>query len=416
MGFETIRGRGDPEVAATEVAALLQQAGHRAVFAGGCVRDRELGLVAEDFDIATSAAATAVKQLFPRAQGVGEFFGVMLVTRHGWPIQVATFRKEGPYSDHRRPDHVEAATLHEDASRRDFTINGMYLDPCSGEMIDYFEGREDLRNKQIRAIGNPDDRFGEDHLRMLRAVRFAARLGFEIEAATLESIRRNAAAINGISSERVGDEIRRMLLDPNRAHAATLLEDLGLAATVLDSPQTSDMQPRHLASLSPGMQTADASVALAAWALDRGLPAGIGPLVDQWRSRLVLSNEDREGMLNCLEIAGPKLDGWSNLTMARQKRLIVADGFAAGLALRAVDHPEDAQAISARTATLAADGLNPIPLLTGLMLQQAGFRPGPAFTHILEDVYDGQLEGRVETLDEALALASEVLQQFEAGQ
>ncbi|MCH2149571.1 MAG: CCA tRNA nucleotidyltransferase, partial [Phycisphaerales bacterium] len=228
MGFESIQGRGRAEDAACEVVRDLQQAGHVAVFAGGCVRDRLLGLSAEDFDIATSASTEEVRAVFPHAYVVGESFGVNLVRRHGWPIQVATFRTEGPYSDHRRPDHVVFATIEEDAARRDFTINGMYWDPVQERLIDFHHGARDLELGVIRAIGDPVARLDEDHLRMLRAVRFASRFQFEIEADTASAIQANTERLVSISRERIGDEVRRMLLGANRAIAADLLDSMGL--------------------------------------------------------------------------------------------------------------------------------------------------------------------------------------------
>ena len=227
MGFESAQGRGRAEDAAREVVCALQEAGHQAVFAGGCVRDRQLGLDAEDFDIATSALTSEVQSVFSHAYGVGESFGVMLVHRHGWPIQVATFRTEGPYSDHRRPDHVEVATIEEDAARRDFTINGMYWDPVQEQLIDFHDGAQDLKSGVIRAIGDPAARLDEDHLRMLRAVRFAARFRFEIEAGTASVIQANANRLAGISRERIGDEVRRMLMGANRTLAADMLGEDG---------------------------------------------------------------------------------------------------------------------------------------------------------------------------------------------
>ncbi|MFM7052091.1 MAG: CCA tRNA nucleotidyltransferase, partial [Planctomycetota bacterium] len=215
-------------VAAEEVAARLSAAGHEALFAGGCVRDELMGLEPKDFDIATSATPAEILQVFPRARDVGEAFGVMLVRHGGRQFEVATFRKDGPYLDGRRPSEVVFSGRDEDAARRDFTINGMFRDPASGALLGCLQGEADIRDRLVRAIGDAHARIAEDRLRMLRAVRFASRFGFEIEMGTAAAIRQHAGELLSVSAERVGDETRRMLSHPARARAASLIEDLGL--------------------------------------------------------------------------------------------------------------------------------------------------------------------------------------------
>ena len=200
---------------AVTVVGTLRAAGHVAYFAGGCVRDTLLGRVPKDYDVATDAPPDRVRRLFRNTQAVGAAFGVVLVRVRRTPIEVATFRTDGAYTDGRRPDSVRFATAEEDAKRRDFTINGLFLDPMTNEVIDHVGGRADLDAKLIRAIANPDERFAEDHLRLLRAIRFAARLGFEIEPATADAIRRHAGELSRISPERVTDELRRILCSPS---------------------------------------------------------------------------------------------------------------------------------------------------------------------------------------------------------
>ncbi|MEE2907836.1 MAG: CCA tRNA nucleotidyltransferase [Planctomycetota bacterium] len=415
MGFESARGRGSAEQAAQEVAAALQDNGHQAVFAGGCVRDRMLGLDAEDFDIATSATPEEVQAIFPKARGVGEFFGVMLIYNRGWPIQVATFRTEGPYSDHRRPDHVSAATIEEDAARRDFTMNGMYWDPVAEQLLDFHGGEGDLAEGVIRAIGDPAARLEEDHLRMLRCVRFAARFSFRIADETERAITAHRSGLEGISRERIGEEIRRMLLHDNRATAAKLLEQLGLAEAVLGKSVTGWAGTPHLEVLTGAMTRAHYATVLSAWAMDRGEEESPSELAMAWRERLMLSNDDRDGLVEVLEIAVQLQSDWADLGMAGQKRLASQEWFEASVLLLGVDQPELAQQVDQRVESLRPSGLAPPRLLGGMDLMEAGFPPGPSFSEILEAVYDAQLEGRIHSEAEALDLAKEIWQKTGSG-
>src|SRR5688572_25076472 len=199
---------------ALAVVRRLRDAGHVAYFAGGCVRDQLLGLDPKDYDVATDAPPDRVRQLFSNTQAVGAAFGVILVRQRKSQIEVATFRTDGKYLDGRRPEGVVFTTAEEDAKRRDFTINGLFYDPVEDKVIDYVGGRADLERRIIRAIGNPDERFAEDHLRVLRAVRFAARFGFDIEPATASAVQSHARHLPRISPERVAEELRLMLTPP----------------------------------------------------------------------------------------------------------------------------------------------------------------------------------------------------------
>src|SRR5688572_2808762 len=227
-----------PEIHSTRQDALavvraLRDVGHVAYFAGGCVRDLLLGLEPKDYDVATDAPPDRVRKLFKRTQAVGQAFGVILVRIGRSQVEVATFRAEGKYLDGRRPSEVRFTTAEEDAKRRDFTINGLFLDPLDGNrVIDFVGGQADLKAKLLRAIGNPDERFEEDHLRLLRAVRFAARFGLTIEPETAEAVRKHAPQLKRISPERIADELRRMLTPPKAQSAWALLRELGLLEVI----------------------------------------------------------------------------------------------------------------------------------------------------------------------------------------
>src|SRR3954462_14353308 len=202
---------------ALEIAQKLRDAGFEALWAGGCVRDESLGLTPKDYDVATSATPDQIRDLFGRRRTlpIGASFGVITVLgpRHAGQIEVATFRTDAAYSDGRHPDSVTFTTAEHDAQRRDFTINGLFFDPISNEVVDYVNGQEDLKRRTIRAIGDPRLRLSEDKLRMLRAVRFAASFDFSIDLDTLQAIQKMAPEINTVSAERIGSEIRRMLID-----------------------------------------------------------------------------------------------------------------------------------------------------------------------------------------------------------
>src|SRR5579883_2074530 len=223
---------------AIEVVRRLREAGHEALWAGGCVRDELLRLIPKDYDIATSALPEQVQKLFRRTIALGMSFGVIEVlgprsSEGVLKIQVATFRSDVAYSDGRRPDAVVFASAREDALRRDFTINGMFFDPLENRLIDYVGGQKDLQARVLRAIGDPAQRFEEDKLRMLRAVRIATRFDLEIEPATAEAIRAQAPRIGIVSAERIAEELRKLLVDPHRARGMRWFMDLGLAEPIL---------------------------------------------------------------------------------------------------------------------------------------------------------------------------------------
>lgn len=381
---------------------MLCEHGYIAYFAGGCVRDQLLGVQPKDWDVATTATPAEIQSLFRRTHGVGHAFGVVLVVMLGHSIEVTTFRAEGAYSDQRHPDVVHYAGPEEDARRRDFTINGLFQDPATGEIIDLVGGQEDLARGVIRAIGDPRARLTEDRLRMLRAVRFAARYRFSIDPATQMAIRENPGSLVGVSRERIGLEVEWMLSHPTRARAAELLQAIGLDAVVFNEAHAQ----YDLVRLRALHDDTSYPAALAAWWLDRHA-VGDQALSDprHWRSALVLSNEATDRFLAILAVHRVLRESWSQLPVARRKRHASAPAFATAVAILAAEDPPRAAAIRREVENLRGTGLAPLPLIDGRALLDLGVPGGPAFGRILEEVYDAQLEGRVTTAAEATELA-----------
>jgi len=288
----TTHRKPDLEAAARGICARLAAAGYRALWAGGCVRDRLMGREPKDIDIATHATPDQVSALFPRTKGVGKSFGVVLVEAGDHWFEVATFRRDLGYEDGRRPVAVEFAEERADALRRDFTINGIFLDPATDQVLDYVGGRADLRARRVRAIGDPRDRFAEDYLRMLRAVRFASVLDFRLDPATADAIREQAHRIRKIAHERVRDELLRILTASPKAGAGVLLlRDTGLLAEILPEvaamegvAQPPEFHPEgdvlaHTVGMLDGMREPTVELALAVLLHDAGKPetARVGP-------------------------------------------------------------------------------------------------------------------------------------------
>lgn len=436
-----IATHADPILAravALDIVRALRGAGHTALLAGGCVRDALLGNAPTDFDVATSAQPAQLRALFPRTHDVGEAFGVMLVRDRGVTVEVATFRSDGPYTDRRRPDSVAFSDPMLDAQRRDFTINALFLDPlpkvpqpalpgapaiidhAQGRIIDYVGGAADLKARVLRAVGDPNRRLDEDHLRALRAVRFTARLGFDLDPATARAIRDHAAGLRGVSRERIGDELRRMLAHPARASAIALLHELGLDAPALDQPASStpSTPTPHLRILA-GLESArtvgepvptavDLGAALAAWALDLSAPAAPPKgLVAHWRGALCLSNDERDDFAGTLTALESIRTRWETSPVAAQKRLAASARFPAALGVLAAAEPDRAAAVREGYRVLAGDGIGikPDPFVTGDDLVASGFTPGRGFKTLLDRLYDEQLEGRVKNRAQALELA-----------
>jgi poly(A) polymerase len=429
------------------VLRRLRQHGHVAYFAGGCVRDLLFGLEPKDWDVATDAPPKRVRELFSNTQAVGAAFGVILV-RHGRSVvEVATFRREGNYSDGRRPDSVEFTGAQEDARRRDFTINGLFLDPekpearsqkseenaehrtSNGVVIDYVGGVEDLRNRVLRAIGEPERRFGEDYLRLLRAVRFAARFGLRVEEATGRAIRAHAPRLKGISPERIAEELRGTLVPATRGAAWGMLWEYALIDVVFRFlPSSEDAEFDAARSLflnvAPG-RGISFGLALAAAVLDYRFAGGAreAELVrltqpvevkragKAMRDALRISNEELEEMVGVLAPL-PALLGDAEPGVARKKRFLASPTAESTVALldalaRLGWFRERIEKLKAEFLELLTGEVAPAPLITGDDLETAGLKPGPVFKRVLEAVYDAQLEGRVTDKEGAMRLAME---------
>ena len=389
--------------AARRVAKRLREAGFEAYFAGGCVRDGLLGLEPDDYDIATSARPEEVLRVFPKARGVGEAFGVMLVRGDRHIFEVATFRTDVEYVDGRRPSSVRFATSREDAERRDFTINGLFEDPETGAIVDFVDGQADLERRVLRAIGDPALRFAEDHLRLLRAVRFAARYHLAIDARTAQSMRECGPKLALIARERIGLELRRMLEHPTRAVAAGLLEEYRLDGVVLGEG------PMHASAGRLGQLPPEArfELALLAWGLDRqgsGVAADLAPgQLARWRNALVLSNGE-EALIADMARCRRGLPGFFGERESRRKRLAARPGFADACRLHAIDDPRAAAGVEEWRSRTDPATIAPLPLVTGDDLIGLGLAPGPRFRDLLERTYDAQLEGAVRTPEEAIEL------------
>ncbi len=394
--------RSSAREVATWVVRRLADAGFTAYFAGGCVRDQLMGNEPTDFDVATNARPEDIKSVFPRAHAVGESFGVLLIRRHGHTIETATFRTDGRYSDGRHPEEVHFSDAEHDARRRDFTVNGLFEDPLTGSIIDFVGGQADLESRTLRAIGNPHDRIHEDRLRMLRAVRFTARFGFSLEEATADAIRQHAENLKGVSRERIGQEVRRMLLDQNRAVAAWELQYLGLDETVLGEPNQT-VAPTRLGQLPEPVEYA---TALAAWIFDRhGESVEADRAAKRWRRALMLSNDECDALKDALDYSRALRTSWPRLGVARQKRIASSPPFDQALRLVQTADRQEFIDIRRRVLDLEKTGLAPEPLLSGHDLIEAGMKPGPEFRRILDGVYDAQLEGQIHDPESAMELA-----------
>ncbi len=386
--------------AASAVASTLVEAGFETYFAGGCVRDRLLGFDATDVDVATSATPQEVANLFPRARGVGAHFGVMLVPVQRRLVEVATFRSDGVYHDGRHPESVTFGTAEADAERRDFTINGLFERPDTGEVIDHVGGLGDLERRVIRAIGDPDARFEEDRLRVLRAVRFAARFEFEIAPETREAIAARVDRLGGVSPERVGHELRRMLDHDTWRSAIEWMERLGLDRAVLARGRDAD----PIGPLDPGARDAQWIDRLLAWEFDRG---HVDPVdIDRRLAEtLVLSNHERQSLADLVAIRGRIETAWTSLGVAARKRLASHPLFCRASELLRPYAPELVASVVEDVASLRETGLAPTPWLSGADLLRLGFVPGPHLGRVLDRLYDLQLEGALASREDAIAAA-----------
>ena len=388
---------------ATEVVARLTGRGFAALWAGGCVRDELLGLTPADYDIATDATPEQVQASFRRSHSFGASFGVVEVLgprgdAGQWlKVQVATFRSDGTYTDGRRPDSVTYSSPEEDAKRRDFTINGMFFDPTTGVVTDYVGGRADLEQRVLRAIGDPVARFTEDKLRVLRAVRMAARFGLAIEPATFAAVRAMADQVMAVSAERVGEELRKILTHPSRARGVELMRDAGLVGPTL--PQAAgqiDEAITRLSTLPPRV-----SFELAFATLLPPLDAKGSTKVAR---QLRLSN-DEAARVGWLVTHRAALDAADALPLSKLKPLLAHAGAAELVELHRARGAAAGVAFTERFLAETPPGdLDPPPLVTGDDLAALGMTPGPDFKRILAAVRDAQLENRLPSRSAALAL------------
>ena len=448
----------DAKQQAAEIVRKLRAQGHQAYLAGGCVRDLLLGRKPADYDVATDAIPQQVMQIFPQTYAVGEQFGVVLVpdtreaaavpaggataapARQGErrnAVEVATFRSDAGYSDGRHPDQVRfTKDPREDVQRRDFTINGMMLDPATGEILDFVGGREDLKAGIIRAIGDPERRFAEDKLRMLRAVRFAARFDYQIDPATLAAIKKSAPQIHQVSCERVRDELTRMLTEGRARRAFELLDTSCLLREVL--PEISAMKgveqpPQYhpegdvfvhtlllLEKLPP-----NASMTLAWGALlhDVGKPPTFRIAPDRIRfdghvevgvkmaaeicRRLRFSNHETDQILALVD-NHMRFGDVQRMKQSTLKKFLRLPAFNEHLELHRIDclsshgQLDSYEDSREQLRSIPPEAIRPTPLITGRDLIDAGYKPGPRFKEILTAIEDAQLEGRLATREAAM--------------
>jgi poly(A) polymerase len=430
-----------PRELANSICDTLRRNGYQALLVGGCVRDLLLGREPADYDVTTDATPEQVVKLFPESVAVGAQFGVILIPRDGLKVEVAAFRSDVGYSDGRHPDSVVySKTPQEDVQRRDFTINGLLMRHDTGEVLDYVGGQADLAAKVIRAIGEPDRRFTEDKLRMMRAVRFASRFGFEIEAATFRAIRRHVAEIHQVSPERLRDELTKMLAEGAGRRALELLDETWLLQQVLPEigamkgveqpPQyhpEGDVWIHTLLMLEGLPKNASPTLAWGVLLHDVGKPptfqsaAETGDrirfnnhvevgvrMAEAICKRLRFSNEDTEQIVALVD-NHMKFGAVEEMRASTLKKFVRLPHFEEHLALHRLDclsshrHLDSYDFLRRFLAETPPEQVRPERLLTGDDLQAMGFRPGPLFAQILRTLEDGQLEGQIRTREEAEA-------------
>jgi tRNA nucleotidyltransferase/poly(A) polymerase len=428
-----------PRELANSICDTLQRNGHQALLVGGCVRDVLLGREPADYDVTTDATPERVMELFPESIAVGAQFGVVLVPREGLKVEVATFRSDVGYSDGRHPDRVVySKTPEEDVQRRDFTINGLLMRHESGEVLDFVEGQADLKAGVIRAIGEPDRRFAEDKLRMMRAVRFAARFGFDIEHKTFSAIRRHAGAVTDVSAERIRDELTKLLTEGAARRGFELLEKAWLLSIVLPEiaamkgvPQPPQFHPEgdvwiHTLLMIEGLP-AETSPTLA-WGVllhdvgkpptfrsasqtgdrirfDHHVDVGVR-MAEAICRRYRFSNEETEQII-ALVANHMRFMAVNQMRKSTLKRFVRLPHFEEHLELHRLDclsshrNLDSYNEVQRFLVETPAEQVHPQRVLTGNDLSQMGYIPGPLFSEILRGVEDAQLEGQIATKEEA---------------
>jgi poly(A) polymerase len=426
------------ESTARGMADRLRSAGHVAYFAGGCVRDLLRGMTPKDIDIATDARPEEVQKIFGRTYAVGAHFGVIVVLENDFQFEVATFRSDGAYLDGRHPAEVHFSSAEEDARRRDFTINGLFFDPPNESVIDFVGGREDLAAKVVRAIGDPAQRFAEDRLRLLRAIRFATVLEFEIEPATWVAVVRAAATIGQISAERIREELVRIFLSPQRVRGWDLLDASGLMQQVLPElaalkgcAQPPQFHPegdvfRHT-RLMLGLLPNDVSLPLVLSVLFHDIGKPSTSSVDE-AGRIRFNGHDRvgaemtEALMQRLRFSRAEIDATveavrqhmvfkdvPRMRVAKLKRFMARPTFVDELELHRVDCTsshgmlDNYEFLTRKQEEFANEPIIPPPLVRGDDLLALGMKAGPRFGEILEAVETQQLEGELRDRAEALA-------------
>jgi poly(A) polymerase len=425
------------EKIAREIAARLRESGHIAYFAGGCVRDMVRGLIPKDYDIVTDARPEAVQRLFRRTVAVGAHFGVIMVLENDFQFEVATFRSDDAYINGRHPSAVHFSSPEKDAQRRDFTINGMFYDPVAETVIDLVGGQADIAAKLVRAIGDPAKRFAEDRLRMLRAVRFATALDYEVDKTTWEALVANASSINQISAERIRDELVRIFLSPQRVRGWDLLDSSGLMRAILPELEAMKgvLQPEQFhpegdvfvhTRLMLRLLPEQVSVPLVFAVLFHDVAKPVTATVDK-TGRIRFNEHDRigaemtEAIMRRLRFSGAEIEATvemvrqhmvfkdaPNMRVAKLKRFMARPTFNDELELHRVDCEsshrmlDNYEFLLRKREEFANEPIIPPPLVRGDDLIAFGLKPGPKFGEILEAVETRQLEGALRTRDEAL--------------
>lgn len=431
---------------ALEIVRRLKKAGHTAYWVGGCVRDMLRGMEPEDYDIATTARPEQVRRLFRNTVAVGESFGVILVIKRRTPFEVAAFRVDDSYSDGRRPDNVRFCSPEEDAKRRDFTVNGMYYDPIEERVIDYVGGQADLKAGIIRAIGDPEARFGEDKLRLMRAARFAALLGFEVEERTRLAIAKHAGEIALVSAERIRDEIVKILSGPRPRMGIELLSGYGLLGVVLPEVEAmkgvrqppqfhpeGDVWTHTMILLDNLPEQRESELAMAALLHDVGKPptyaeaerirfdghTTVGAEMAAAIMRRLRFSRKQQDLVESLVREHLKFMEASNMRMSTLKRFMRLDRFDLHLEIHRLDciasHGDLDNYHYVKNKLKEFDeaekeqALRPRPIITGNDLIAMRLTPGPLFKEILEAVEDAQLEGRISSREDAIRFVNDYI-------
>jgi poly(A) polymerase len=428
--------------AAAVVAHRLRDKGFQAYFVGGCVRDLLRGEEPKDYDVATDAHPGEVSKLFPGSLLVGAQFGVVGVLEGGHRIEVATFRNDGLYSDARRPDRVHySREPREDVLRRDFTINGLLLDPASGELLDFVGGRADIEKRLVRTVGDPEKRFEEDRLRMLRAVRFAACFDYNIDPETFVAIHHLSPKVESVSAERVRDELVRILTSGRARRGFELLDSTGLLEKLLPEisamkgveqpPQfhpEGDVWTHTLLMLESLEKNCAPTLALGVLLHDVGKPptfrvapdrirfdnhVSVGTRMAQEIGRRLRFSQEQVAMVSALVENHLRFADVHRMKESTLKRFLRLEKFEEHLELHRLDclsshrNLENYGFMRSKLGALPAEAIRPSPLVTGEDLIRMGHRPGPRFKEILQDIEDAQLEGRIANREEALAFLQE---------